>query len=157
MKPEHREYYVTSYNEIKRLAEKKKEPFMTCQQRILNFTGAPQRAVYGYSDINYIPREKVLDFIEIASVFFRHEAFLEVAVPSTLLCISNGTKPIMLPGITQANSKERLLPWMNIDNLYNNKTKVFYHATKWKSILHNDARYLKLYSEAVLNLHKCGK
>ena len=129
---------------------------MICQQQILNFTGAPRRAIYGYSDIYYIPRVKASDFIKIASVFFQHGTFLEVAVSSTLLCISNGTKPIMLPGITQANSKERLLPWMNIDNLYNDRKLVFYHATKWRSALY-DSRYVEIYHEAVLSLHKCGK
>ena len=157
MKPGHRGHYITSYDEIKLLAENKKEPFITCQQQILNFTGAPRRAIYGYSDIYYIPGVKAVDFIDIASVFFRHGAFLEVAVPTTLFCISNGTTQTMLPGITQADSGTRLLPWLNIGNLYNNRTLVFYHATKWKSVLHNDSKYLKLYREAVLNLHQCSR
>ena len=157
MRPAHRIHYITSHNEIKRLAEEKKEPFMSCQQRILNFTGALNRTIHGYSDIYYIPAAKVVDFITIASVFFRHGAFLEVAVPSTLFCISNGIKQIMLPGITQANFKRRLLPWVNIGNLYNNRTLVFYHATKWKSVLHNDSRYIKLYHDTFSRLHKCSK
>ena len=157
MMPTHRMRYITSHNEIKLLAEKKKEPFMTCQRRILNFTGASHRAIYGYSDIYYIPAAKVVDFITIASVFFRHGAFLEVAVASTLFCISNGTKQMMLPGIAQADFKKRSLPWVNIDNLYNNRTLVFYHATKWKNVLHNYSRYLKLFQDTFSSLHKCSK
>ena len=130
MKPIPSNSYQNSYNEMKQLASEGRNPHVACHHNILNFTGAPNRIIHGYSDIYYIPTSKVVVFITIASIFSKHRTFLEVAVPTVLICLKG--KIIMPEGISQANVNQRELPWVNIGDLYNNRILVFYHATKWK-------------------------
>ena len=137
--PTYNKNYRVSYNEIQQLASKGRNPHVACHRNILNFTGAPNRIIFGYSDIYYIPAAKAVDFITIASIFSEHRAFQEVAVPTVLICIEG--KKIMLKGISQANGNQRPLPWVNIGDLYNNRTLVFYHATKWKNISKRNKKY----------------
>ena len=153
MNPKHNKDYRVSYNEIQQSASKGRNPHVACHRNILNFTGAPNRIIFGYSDIYYIPAAKAVDFITIVSIFSQHRVFLEVAVPTVVICIEG--KKIMLKGISQANISQRKLPWVNIGDLYNNRTLVFYHATKWKTVLKRNKQYRKFYKDTTKIIHNC--
>ena len=98
----------------------------------------------GYADIYYVPKSKVKDFVTIASVFFKHAAFLEVAVPFTLTCIHDGSIR-QIDGIAQSDQRFRKRPWDNINYMYNDRNLVFYHAVKWSKVLRKHKKYRELY------------
>ena len=145
LRPVWRRLIWSSYTEIQQLAKKiGSKLFARCYEAILNNTGALNRTLFGYSDIYYVPRSRVEDFLAVGSVFFRHGVFLEIAVPNTLACINQG-ETLWIQGMSQARQSTRLKPWMNIEYMYNHKNLVFYHATKWTHVLKNDNMYRKLY------------
>ena len=80
------------------------------------------------ADTHNVPMSKITDFVTIASVFYKHAAFLEVAVPFTLICVHDGLIPIH--GIPQSERDTRKKPWENMNNMYKDKNLVFYHAVK---------------------------
>ena len=154
-RPYSRERCMKSYIETASLARKGHEPYKTCLQRIHNLTGAPKRLLRGYADIYYIPASKMKEFVAVASVFYKHGSFVEVAIPSVILCICSEQEVRRFFGIEQTG--KRLLPWINIWRIYNDTRLVFYHATKWTGVLKNDSRYRQVYQDAYSKIHRCKK
>ena len=155
MRQRYRQSYIDSYDEIQTLASQGNKLYMKCLQNIIDTTGGIHRAIRGYSDIYYIPAAKMADFVTVGSIFFRHKAFLEVAIPSILVCMSGKNNQTYLFGISQADQNTRPKPWINIGDLYRKEQLVFYHATKWKSVLKGDVLYTKLYNDTLRTIRNC--
>ena len=111
-------------------------------------TVSSTRIIYGFSDIYYVTKSKMKDFLTVASVFFKHGTFVEVAVPSTLLC-TNKANLIVLKGDPQS----RKLQMEKINMLYSRKKQMFYHTIKWSNVLNNNILYKQLYCNVSQDLY----
>ena len=77
-------------------------------------------------------------FTTLAELFLRQRVFLEVAVPTILLCMEPYKNIIHLPGLAIWD-ETRNQPWKYLPQL-EERDLVFLHPTKW-GLLRSDSKY----------------
>ena len=101
-----------------------------CYRKLIQSNGALLRANGGYSDIYYVPRRQIANFVRLAQFFLRHNIFLEIAIPTIVQCLEMDDNIAGLHGIQSWDADYRDTPWH-----YFRRTelvgKSYFHPTKW--------------------------
>ena len=121
-----------------------------CRKKLEKFTGAPNRVLGRvYADFFYVPSHMSERFMEIVNITIEHMVYLEIAVPTILLCMHNDTKP----WTTATNDREfpRVSPWFQFTSPEGKWNTTYLHPMKW-SCLNESESCRDLYCNTILPL-----
>lgn len=82
----------------------------------------PKRMVAAYSDLIYIPGKFRTQFIELATLCWKHELFLEIAVPTIAACLDAKTNWVWLKG--QGTERSNPCKTFNPKNYFHHPIKL---------------------------------
>ena len=123
-----------------------------CRKKLETLTGAPNRILGGaYADFFYVPSHMSNSFIDLVNIMKEHKIFLEIAVPTILLCIHNETKPWI---VIKNDSPEypRVAPWAHFMSPKRKWNVTYIHPMKW-SCLKESESCRDIYCNTILPLY----
>ena len=105
-----------------------------CYHGLLKQTGSPRRIKRQISDIFYIPVSMQWDVHAVMQMFLKHKVFLEFAIPTTLLCLSDSSQPVYLSGVKIWGKERRRQIWkFPIDDILP-PGYMYFHPAKWSAL-----------------------
>ena len=125
----------------------------TCYENLVRYTGGEMRLLASWGDIFYVPGVLQSKFIAMANLAARNNLYLDVAVGTILVAISNNPDDWqVISGYTDW-SKQRNQPWLHFKGIemISLLSADFFHPTKWGSILiKKNYEMAKFYCNVVL-------
>lgn len=120
----------------------------SCARSLQTVTGGPYRALGGNTDFYYVPSTLVEPLLPVFHHFLRHKVFLEIAVPTSIHCVSY--KVNVLKGKLDW-TETRDEPWLHFD-LASLRGVAFMHPVKWGYAARGDIDFRDFYCDKVLPL-----
>jgi hypothetical protein len=140
-------------NALNELMAKQNESILiqNCHKNLTLLNQGEYIASMSYSDMYYVPKYLVPNFVKLTAIFLKHDVLFEIAISTVYRCLVPEIEKEILVGL-EIWGKTRLFPWNYIKKLAETDN-MYLHPTKWSYLDQHSANYTTLFCNFVSYLH----